>query len=70
MTEPEAAAENKKQERRVESEVAINAPVDEVWKALTEADGLKSWFPLEARVTPGLGGKMFASWGADCEGES
>lgn len=53
MTEPKQAEEPKK-ERRVEREVKINAPIAEVWKALTDAKELARWFPLEARVTPGL----------------
>jgi uncharacterized protein YndB with AHSA1/START domain len=42
----------------------------DVWKALTDAQELKKWFPLEARVTPGAGGKIFLSWGPGCEGEA
>jgi hypothetical protein len=44
--------------------------VDEVCKALTDPKELVKWFPLEARVTPGVGGKVFLPWGPDCEGES
>lgn len=40
----------------------LNAPVEAVWKALTDADELTRWFPLEARVKPGAGGSMFCSW--------
>jgi uncharacterized protein YndB with AHSA1/START domain len=69
MSEPKPAEESKK-ERRLEKEIEIAAPVDEVWKALTDANELTRWFPLEARVTPGLGGKIFVSWGPGCEGEA
>jgi uncharacterized protein YndB with AHSA1/START domain len=41
-----------------------------VWKALTESKELVRWFPLDARVTPGVGGKIFLSWGPNCEGEA
>lgn len=69
MSEPKPAEESKK-ERRFEREIEIAAPVDEVWKALTDANELTRWFPLEARVTPGLGGKIFVSWGPAFEGEA
>jgi uncharacterized protein YndB with AHSA1/START domain len=61
MTKPEQ--KKQKTEMRIEKEIEINAPIEQVWKALTEGDGLKNWFPLEARVTPGVGGKIFLSWG-------
>jgi uncharacterized protein YndB with AHSA1/START domain len=69
MTEAKHAEETKK-ERRIERELEINVPSDEVWKALTDASKLGRWFPLEARVTPGPGGKIFVSWGPGCEGEA
>jgi uncharacterized protein YndB with AHSA1/START domain len=69
MTETKRADETKN-ERRIEKEIEIAASVDEVWKALTDSKELVKWFPLEARVTPGVGGKAFLSWGPDCEGEA
>jgi uncharacterized protein YndB with AHSA1/START domain len=69
MTEPKQGEEPKK-ERRLEREIEVNASIADVWKALTDANELARWFPLEARVTPGLGGKFFVSWGPDCEGEA
>ena len=39
MTESKPAEEAKK-ERRIEREVEINASIEEVWKALTDADEL------------------------------
>ena len=53
----------------IEKEITLDASPEEVWKALTEGEQLKNWFPLEARVTPGVGGKMFLSWGPGWEGE-
>jgi len=32
----------------------IDATPEEVWRALTDAGALVRWFPLQARVTPGL----------------
>jgi uncharacterized protein YndB with AHSA1/START domain len=48
--------------RAVTREIALAAPVDAVWKALTDADELTRWFPPLARVTPGVGGRMWRAW--------
>ena len=58
-----------KKERRLEKQIEVAASPAEVWKALTDPAELARWFPLEARVTPGERGKIFLSWGPDCEGE-
>jgi len=42
--------------------------VDEAWKALTEPKELVKWFLLDARVRPGVGGKIF--WMHDPEGNT
>src|SRR5262245_32300991 len=51
--------------RAVERTIEIAAPTDVVWRALTEAEELMRWFPLEARVTPGLGGSVWMRWDAE-----
>jgi len=56
--------------RTVEISIEIDAPLEAVWKALSEAEELTRWFPLEARVTPGAGGSVWLSWGAPWEGEA
>ena len=56
--------------RTIALEIEIDASIEDVWKALTEADQLKSWFPYDARVTPGKGGSIWLSWGPECEGEA
>ncbi len=48
--------------RSIEMRVEIQAPVEAVWKALTEAEELTRWFPLDARVRPGAGGAIWMSW--------
>jgi uncharacterized protein YndB with AHSA1/START domain len=48
--------------RTIEQSVEIAAPIEAVWKALTDADELVRWFPLEARVNPGPGGSIWMSW--------
>ncbi len=55
-------------QRTIEQQYRIEAPVDAVWKALTDADELTRWFPLEARVDPGVGGAIWKSWAGHCEG--
>lgn len=59
-----------RQGRKVEAQIEINAPVEAVWKALTDGEELTRWFPREARVTPGQGGSYWISWGGDMGGES
>jgi len=66
--ETTAAAEPVK--KILQKEIEIDAPLDQVWKALTDPEELVRWFPLEARVTPGVGGKIFLSWGPSWEGEA
>jgi uncharacterized protein YndB with AHSA1/START domain len=68
ITEPEQVEEPKKNTASKEKE--INAPIGDVRKALTDANELARWFPLEARVTPRIGGKIFVSWGPAYEGEA
>jgi uncharacterized protein YndB with AHSA1/START domain len=36
----------------------VNAPVDQVWAALTTSDGLESWMAAHARIDLKIGGKM------------
>ena len=48
--------------RSVTRSIDIAAPVDAVWRALTDAAELVRWFPLEASVTPGLGGSISLGW--------
>ncbi len=56
--------------RTIETSLEIAAPAPEVWRALTEADALTNWWPLEARVKPGAGGTMWMSWGKPYEFET
>lgn len=56
--------------RSQEHEIAIEAPADAVWRALTDAEELTRWFVEDARVTPGEGGTVWLSWGSDLAGES
>jgi uncharacterized protein YndB with AHSA1/START domain len=53
--------------RTQEHEVEIAAPIEAVWKALTDAEELTRWFVDRAEVTPGVGGSYWIAWG---EGEN
>lgn len=53
--------------RSLEAELEVDAPVAAVWKALTDGEELANWFPFEARVTPGVGGSVWLSWGGEGE---
>lgn len=55
--------------RTAEGEERIEAPPERVWRALTEAAELERWFPLEARVEPGVGGSIRMSWKNEFAGE-
>ncbi|HYL75079.1 MAG TPA: SRPBCC domain-containing protein [Bryobacteraceae bacterium] len=46
-----------------ETSVEIDAPIEEVWKALTEAKDIARWFAPNMTVEPGAGGEMVADWG-------
>lgn len=56
--------------RSAELKIDLKAPASAVWKAITDADELTRWFPLEARVKPGVGGHIFTSWGQGTQWES
>ncbi len=58
------------QSRSIETAIEIEAPIEVVWKALTDGDELANWFPLKARVQPGKGGSVWVSWGEGLEFES
>lgn len=62
--------EDRQTGRVIETEIEIAAPVEAVWKALTDARELARWFPLDAEVEPGPGGSIWLSWGELFEGRS
>jgi len=56
--------------RQQTHEIVIDAPIESVWKAITDAEELTRWFVEEASVTPGVGGAFVISWGGDEKGQS
>jgi uncharacterized protein YndB with AHSA1/START domain len=56
--------------RSIEIEKEVDATPDAVWEAITTDEGLRRWFPLDAKVEAGEGGSVWLSWGPGCEGEA
>lgn len=48
--------------RTVDLTVDIDATLQEVWDALTTADGIARWFAPFAKVEPGVGGSVGVGW--------
>ncbi len=53
--------------RKHELKIEIAATPAELWKALTTAHGIQSWFAPIARVEPGVGGGITVGWGPGME---
>ena len=60
----------KKPTRSIEMEHVLDATPEEVWEMLTTSEGLRRWFPLDARVGEGESQEVWISWGPGCEGGS
>ena len=60
MTEPPST-------RDIELAVEISAPVEAVWRAITDGDAVANWFAPMATAQPGEGGHLTVSWGGDAE---
>ncbi len=50
--------------RSIELDIRIDAPVENIWNALSDPDQLANWFPLTAHGTKGKGGQISLSWGS------
>jgi uncharacterized protein YndB with AHSA1/START domain len=48
--------------RAQQHEIAIDASVEAVWKAITDGEELTRWFVEAAKVEPGVGGSFRISW--------
>ncbi len=49
--------------RQIERTIEIAAPIAKVWKAITEAEELQRWFPIDAEGEAGVGGRLSLKWG-------
>lgn len=56
--------------RKEELQVELDGTAEEVWLLLTEGEGITRWFAPKARMTPGVGGTVWLSWGRGMEGEA
>jgi len=54
--------------RKHEFELILDAPPEEVWRAVTTGEGIRQWFAPMAEVEPGPGGKVTVGWGPGMEG--
>lgn len=54
--------------RGIEITLEIAAPTEHVWRALTDARELMRWFPIKAKVDPGVGGKIWLYWEGSLQG--
>lgn len=62
--------ESRPSTRGQEHEIAIDAPVEAVWRAISEAAEVTRWFVSEAEIEPKVGGTYRVSWGEGMEGVS
>lgn len=64
-----SAQQTKPKARQHSHELEIAATPEELWNAITDANELVNWFPLQAAVKPGKGGTITYGWGdlsGDC----
>ena len=63
-------ATNATETRSIETTLEINAPVEAVWKALTDPEEIARWFSPRAQVKPGVGGTIRWTWDETIDWES
>lgn len=51
--------------KKIEKVIVLDASPETAWRMLTDPQELTRWFPLEASVVPGEGGKISLSWGPE-----
>lgn len=54
--------------KSIDLSIDIDAPADAVWEAISSAEELQRWFPLNAEIVPGVGGTVTIDWGPDIRG--
>src|SRR5215831_9196636 len=68
MTKQDTTSESSETARRQhETTIEIDAPIEEVWKAITDAVAMSRWFAPKMTVEPGVGGFVIADWGQGIE---
>ena len=58
------------EKKTVETAITIDASPEEVWRAVSEGEGIKRWFCNDARVNPGAGGSIWMSFGEGMDWET
>lgn len=66
----DATTKGSPETRTLTVEREVDATPEAVWDAITTGEGLKQWFPLDARVEPGEGGSVWLSWGPGMEAQA
>jgi uncharacterized protein YndB with AHSA1/START domain len=56
--------------RTQEHEIVIDAPLEAVWKAISDGEELTRWFVQEATVEPRVGGTLTFSWDGEEKGQN
>ena len=56
--------------RTLQHEIIIDAPVEAVWKAISDAEELTRWFVQEASIEPRVGGMLTFSWDGEEKGHN
>ena len=51
----------------IEREIELEAPVEDVWSALTEAEQLEEWYASDAELEAREGGRARFAWGDGSE---
>lgn len=54
--------------RTFEMAMDLGASPEQVWKTISDGREISRWFAPDARVTPGVGGEIWLSWGPPFEG--
>jgi uncharacterized protein YndB with AHSA1/START domain len=54
--------------KSIDLSIEIDAPPEAVWEAVSSAQELQRWFPLNAEIEPGEGGTVTIDWGPDIRG--
>ncbi|MCG8433144.1 MAG: SRPBCC domain-containing protein [Gammaproteobacteria bacterium] len=55
-------------DRSFEMRLTIDADIESVWRAISDAEELMKWFPPLAEVEPGEGGRIRFCWGEAVDG--
>jgi uncharacterized protein YndB with AHSA1/START domain len=56
--------------RTQQHEIVIDAPLEAVWKAISDGEELTRWFVQEASVEPRVGGLLTFSWDGEEKGQN